>query len=344
MSPVLPATFEGPGLFDLQMNGYAGFDFNSGHESWTVADFTRVRAKLARRGVLAALPTIITAPTDRMITTIRRWAEILEEDPELQATFPRLHIEGPFICADDGPRGAHPGNCCTTPARHPDFLEQIREASGDRIGMITLAPELPGSLELIAAAAEAGICPSIGHTQATPELLDEAVAAGARMSTHLGNGSHQMLPRLANYVQAQLADDRLAASFIADGHHMPWYTLKNFLRAKTAARAVLVTDAVAPADAAAPGRYRFGDSYVEATPLRRVQLPGQENLAGSALTLDRAVVNVAVHCGVSLLEAWAMASTRPAALLGLSACPTVSVEVTIDGFTRLDAQARAASM
>jgi N-acetylglucosamine-6-phosphate deacetylase len=343
VSPVLPTTFEGPGLFDLQMNGYGGFDFNSGHGAWTVADFSRVRTALGRRGVLRALPTLITAPLDRITAAAGRYAAILSEEPELERTFPRLHIEGPFISAEDGPRGAHPRHSCTTPAQHGDFLERLREASGDRIGVITLAPELPGALDLIARASKAGICPSLGHTQASPEVLAEAVAAGARMCTHLGNGSHQVLPRLANYIQAQLADDRLTAGFIADGHHVPWYTLQNFLRAKTPERSVLVTDGVTAADAPA-GRYRFGDSYVESTPQRRVQVPGHENLAGSALTLDLAVVNVAVHCGISLREAWAMASTRPAALLGLPACETVSVEVTIDGFSRLDAQPRAVSM
>lgn len=343
MSPVLPATFEGPGLFDLQMNGYGGFDFNSGHDTWTVADLSRVRGALARRGVLRALPTFITAPPERTIAAARRYAALLAEDPELETTFPRLHIEGPFISAEDGPRGAHPRSCCTTPAEQPEFLERVREASGDRIGIITLAPELPGALDLIAEAAAAGICPSLGHTRASPELVADAVAAGARMCTHLGNGSHQMLPRLANYIQVQLADDSLTAGFIADGHHIPWYTLKNFLRAKTPARTVLVTDAVSAADAPA-GRYRFGDSYVEATAQGRVQVPGQENLAGSALTLDRAVVNAAIHCGLTLSEAWATASTRPAALLGLPPCEPVAVEVTPGGFTRLDMRPRAASM
>lgn len=335
MSPVLPDRFEGPALLDLQLNGYGGFDFNSGQESWTVQDLVGVRDGLARRGIGAALPTIITGPPERMLALVRRYSELLAEEPELSIAFPRLHIEGPFISPEEGPRGAHPESWCTTPVAHPDFLERLREASGDRIGILTLAPELQGSLDLIREAAAAAICPSLGHTVATPEEIADAVGAGARMCTHLGNGSHQLLPRLANYIQAQLAEDRLAASFIADGHHIPWYTLKNFLRAKTPTRSVLVSDATAAADAG-PGEYRLGDSAIEATANGRVQVPNQVSLAGSALTLDRAVLSVVAHCDVPFVEAWSMASTAPAALIGLPPCPSVRVEISEQGFQRSD--------
>lgn len=343
MSPVLPDRFEGPGLLDLQLNGYGGFDFNSGHESWTVRDLVGVRDGLARRGICAALPTFITTSPDRMVAMARRYGDLLAEEPELSSAFPRLHIEGPFISPEEGPRGAHPERWCTAPAAHPDLLDRLREASGDRIGIITLAPELPGALEVIGAAAAAGVLPALGHTVASPETIAEAIGAGARMSTHLGNGSHQQLPRLANYIQAQLAEDRLAAGFIADGHHIPWYTLKNFVRAKTPARSVLVSDSVAAADAA-PGKYRFGESWIEAAPNGRVQVPGQANLAGSALTLDRAVLSVVAYCGISFLEAWSMASTTPAALVGLPPCPPVAVDISEQGFRRSDRSVRVAAV
>jgi N-acetylglucosamine-6-phosphate deacetylase len=183
------------------------------------------------------------------------------------------------------------------------------------------------------AATAAGTRVAIGHTNAGEAELGAAVAAGAVLSTHLGNGSHQALPRHANYVQVQLADDRLSASFIADGHHLPWYALKNFLRSKGMERSILVTDAVAAADAP-PGRYRLGEEELEVTEELRVSKPGQPNLAGSALTLDRAVVNVAVHCGVPFAEAWAMASSRPAALLGIEPPREIEVMVSAAGFSR----------
>ena len=139
-----------------------------------------------------------------------------------------------------------------------------------------------------------------------------------------------MLPRHANYIQAQLAEDRLAASFIADGHHLPWYVLKSFIRAKTPARAVLVTDAISAADAGV-GRFPLGHEEVVVSRDLRVTRPGESGFAGSALTLDRAVLNVALHCDVSFDEAWAMASTRPAALIGLDAPPEISVRLNVPG-------------
>lgn len=328
----LPSCYEGPGLVDLQVNGYAGFDFNSRPERWSPDPFVTVQRALHRRGVAMALPTFITDDVERMVGRARAYARVIEEAPELASTFPRLHIEGPFISPQEGPRGAHPPAHCRTPRDLPDLVDRLRDASGDRIGILSLAPELPGALELIAGATEQGICIALAHTEASPELIREAVAAGAKMSTHLGNASHQVLPRLANYVQAQLADDRLFASFIADGHHIPWYTLKNFIRAKTVERCILVTDAVAAAELGA-GRYTLGGEEVLVSPDLRVQKPGQPNLAGSALTLDRAVVNVALNCGVPFQEAWVMASTGPAALLGFPCPGRISVQVSRNGFT-----------
>jgi N-acetylglucosamine-6-phosphate deacetylase len=327
----LPRQYAGPGLVDLQLNGYAGLDFNDPAEKWSARELHRVRERLRRRGVVAALPTLVTSDPEAMIARARRYAELVSADEALASTFPKLHIEGPFLSASDGPRGAHPRRWCRTPAEMPDFLDRIVEASGNRVALVTVAPELPGAIDLIRRCAAMGICPAVGHTEATPAQLDQAVAAGARMSTHLGNGSHQMLPRLDNYVQHQLADDRLFAGFIADGHHMPFTTLKNFLRAKTPARSILVTDATAAAEMG-PGRFMLAGGMVEVTPEGRCARPGEPNLAGSALTLDRAVINAALHCGVTFDRAWTMASTTPAKLVGLPTPHSVTVAITEQGF------------
>jgi len=328
---VLPQSWTGPGLIDLQVNGYAGFDFKTPAEEWTLENLRHVRRAAARRGVLAIFPTLTTGDGEAMVARARKYAELLARDPSVEAAFPKLHIEGPFISGDDGPRGAHRRKWRRDPRDAPDLLARLQAASGGRVGILTLAPELPGAMELIREAAAQGICVAIGHTGASAEIIAAAVEAGARMSTHLGNGSHQMLPRLDNYVQAQLADDRLAASFIADGHHIPFFTLKNFLRAKTAARSILVTDAIAAAEVG-PGKYVLGGEDVIVTEALRCYKPGQPNLAGSALTLDRAVINACVHCGVPFEEAWAMASAIPASLLGLASVPSVSVRVHSDHF------------
>ncbi len=329
----LPASYTGPGLVDVQVNGYAGFDFNGDPASWTVEDFDAVRRAMARRGVLCALPTLITDDPGRMVARARAYARLVEQEPALEAAFPKLHVEGPFISPEDGPRGAHPGAHCATPRALPDLLPALQEASGGRIGILTLAPELPGTIDLIERAAEQGVCVALGHTAAGAETLARAVEAGARLSTHLGNGSHQRLPRLDNYVQHQLANDRLAASFIADGHHIPFPTLKNFIRAKTPRQSILITDAIAAADAG-PGRYWLGGKEVVVSEDLRAAHPGQPHLAGSALTLDRAVVHVSLYCDVSFADAWSMASLHPAALLGLDAPPSITVSVSEGGFTR----------
>lgn len=330
---LLPSNYTGPGLVDLQVNGYAGFDFNGDPAAWTAERLHAVRAGLTRRGVVAVLPTLTTDALPGMIARAARYAELVGADAELSAFFPKLHIEGPFLSPDDGPRGNHPRRHCRTPRELPDFLARLDEAGGGRIAMVTLAPELPGAVGFVGRCVRDGICPAIGHTGASADRIAQAVAAGARIATHLGNGSHQELPRLDNYVQTQLADDRLWASFIADGIHVPFATLKNFLRAKTPARSVLVTDATAAAELG-PGRYTLGGEIVEVSADGRAARPGHPNLAGSTLTLDKAVVNVARHCDIPFEQAWAMASTQPATLAGLDEPQTVTVAVTEEGFAR----------
>ncbi len=329
----LPQTYTAPGLVDIQVNGYAGVDFNNDPSLWTPDEFHLARKVMMRRGVVAALPTFITDDAERMLARAARYGQIVSGDDELAAFFPKLHVEGPFISPARGPRGAHPKRFCRQPDEMEDFIDQMRQASDGRVGVVTLAPELPGAVELIRRCSEDGLCVAIGHTQASAEQLDQAVRAGAKMSTHLGNGSHQHLSRLDNYVQAQLADDRLAASFIADGHHMPMTTLKNFIRAKTPARSVLVTDAIVAAELG-PGEYDFGGRKGIVTEAGYVYHPGEENLAGSAATLDMCVIRTCLHCDVSFEQAWAMASSQPADLAGLTSPPEVAVTVTKDGFVR----------
>lgn len=328
----LPERYHGPGLVDLQVNGSAGFDFNSPAASWTADCFHGVRSALRDRGVAAALPTLITDAPERMEARAHRYAELIEAEPRLAAFFPKLHIEGPFISKAEGPRGVHPEPFCLTPAEAPDLLSRLLEASGGRIGVVTVAPELPGAIDLIERLSGQGICPALGHTRACAETIGDAVLAGAHLSTHLGNGSDLVLPRSDNYVQAQLAEDRLFASFVADGFHIPFFTLQNFIRAKRCERSVLVSDATAAA-CLGPGRYTLGGISVEATRDRRVFRPGKPGLAGSALTLDRAVINVAVQCKIAFEQAWEMASSIPASLAGLAEPEPLSVDVTASRFT-----------
>ncbi|MDY7009135.1 MAG: N-acetylglucosamine-6-phosphate deacetylase [Planctomycetota bacterium] len=324
----------GPGLVDLQINGYAGTSFNHPPEDINVETLRPAFEKMRRRGVVAILATVGTAPMDEMLAGIRRITSLRKQDSLLASMIAGFHIEGPMISSEDGPRGAHEAEYIIAPNDAPGFLDDLQDASGGTIRIFTLAPELPGAMELIARADAAGIVVALGHLNADAGSIDRAVRAGAKMCTHLGNGSHAMLPRLDNYVQYQLADDRLAASFIADGHHVPFPTLKNFIRAKTPQRSVLITDAIIAADMPPGYTYGHGRRVRKVDPDGAVRLPGTPYLAGSALTLDMAVVNTFRNCDVPFETAWAMASTQPAELVGLPVPEMVQVDVTDKGFTR----------
>jgi len=190
-------------------------------------------------------------------------------------------------------------------------LERWIDLGEGNLKLVTIAPEWPGIGRYIEAAVKAGVVVSIGHTGANARQIADAVSAGATMSTHLGNGAHGVMARHPNYIWEQLAEDRLAASFIVDGIHLPKSFLKVALRAKGIERSVLVTDAVMPAGCA-PGRYRLGEVDVELRGDDRVTLVGQQRLAGSSLKMHRGVENLMRLAGLSLLEAVTMATRNPA--------------------------------
>jgi N-acetylglucosamine-6-phosphate deacetylase len=298
-----------PGFFDLQVNGFGGVDFNDPlvTPEAVAAALTAMRVT----GVTQCLPTLITSSLETFTACAVR--VLSSKDPAIAG----LHMEGPYISPVDGPRGAHP-RADVVPASRDDFKRR-QDAAGGRIRLVTLAPEVPGALLLIAHLVDEGVRVAIGHTEATSAQISDAVHAGATLSTHLGNGCSSVLPRHPNIIWDQLADDRLLASLIVDGHHLPAATVKAMVRAKGLQRTILVTDAVAAAGCP-PGRYRLGAIEVELDSTGRVAAPGASNLAGSALTMDRAVALASRFAGLSLEDVLPMASTYPAAYLGL---PTV---------------------
>jgi N-acetylglucosamine-6-phosphate deacetylase len=295
-----------PGWVDLQVNGFAGVDFN--RPDTPLSETARALEAVLATGTTRFYPTVITGPPQAMVAALRNLADARALLPEGEA-MDGFHVEGPAISPDDGPRGAHPRQW----VRGPDLDEFHRwqDATRGAIRIVTLAPEWPGAPAYIESLAGAGIVVSIGHTNATTEQIADAVAAGASMSTHLGNAAHPVLPRHANYIWDQLAEDRLAASFIVDGIHLGRSFLRAALRAKGVARSVLVTDASAPAGAN-PGRYSLGDQLVDLTSDGRVVLAGQDRLAGSALRMDHGVANLVTEGGLSLAQAVMMATANPA--------------------------------
>jgi len=295
-----------PAWIDIQVNGYAGVDFNDPEAPH--GEIARAIRALHATGVARFFPTVITGSPERMTGALRNLADARERLPEGDA-IEGFHVEGPYISADDGPRGAHPRRW----VRRPDIHEfhRMQEAARGLIRIVTLSPEWPDAPRFIERVTEEGVIAAIGHTGANAGQIAAAVAAGATLSTHLGNGAHNVLERRANYIWDQLAEDRLAAGFIVDGIHLDNAYLKVALRAKGPERAILVTDASQPAGAA-PGPYRLGEQDVELTQDGRVVLAGTDKLAGSALSLDRAVGNAVRLGGVSLAAAVRMATLNPA--------------------------------
>jgi N-acetylglucosamine-6-phosphate deacetylase len=302
-----------PGFIDLQVNGFAGVDYNA--PATPHDDIARSILAIFSTGVSRFFPTVITGSPERMGRALANLAAARESIPHGSA-MAAFHVEGPWISPDDGPRGAHPRAW----VRPPDLDEfhRLQESARGHIRLITISPHWPDAAPFIESLIAAGIVVSIGHTSATPQQIRDAASAGATLSTHLGNGAHPMLAKTSNYVFEQLADDRLSASFIADGIHLPDAFLKAAIRAKTIARSVLVTDAVSAA-MCPPGDYELGDVLVTMKPDGRVVLRGGDRLAGSSLRMDRAIENAIRIAGVSLDDAIAMASKNPARLARIDA-------------------------
>ena len=304
-------TFLAPGLVDLQVNGFAGVDYN---DPTVLPEAVAASIeRLFQTGVTKFFPTIITGSREDMVGALCRLAEAKREFrrsgmPAADA-IAGFHIEGPHISPEDGPRGAHPARHVRPPDE--EEFQRWQEAAGGEVRLVTLSPEYPEAPRYISALVAAGIVVSIGHTKATSEQIRTAVDAGATMSTHLGNGAHATLPKTSNYIWDQLADERLTASFIVDGIHLPPAFLGSAIRSKGVDRSVLVTDAVMPATCE-PGLYRLGAVLVELLADHRVVIRGGTRLAGSGLTMDRAVGNCVRLGRVPLETALAMATVNPA--------------------------------
>jgi N-acetylglucosamine-6-phosphate deacetylase len=315
------------GFMDMQVNGFAAVDFN--RPILTGEEIRRAIEAMWRTGVTQFLPTVVTAPVRDMLGTLKAITRAREQDPVVRRAIPGIHLEGPFLAPEDGPRGAHPADSI----RDPDWglFQQFQEATGGLIRLVTLAPERPGAIGLIWQLCQDGIVVGIGHSDAREADIDRAVEAGARISCHLGNGSHAMLPRHRNYIQKQLATDALMASLIVDGHHLPSYVVKNMIRCKGVDQVILVTDAMAAA-AAPPGKYRLGEVLAEVGSDGYVRLPGTPYLAGSALTMDRAIENVTRFAGVSLDKATLLATRQPRRLfpdLGTGLVPGARADLVV---------------
>jgi len=292
-----------PGFFDPQVNGFAGVDFNS--DNLVFEEVHQAALTLLASGVTTFFPTLITASFEKLVHQLKILSYAIENDLLLLEMCQGIHLEGPYISPTEGPRGIHPLQFIRPPRW--DEFEKFQEACGGRIKLITLAPEIEGGLRFIKKAVSNGVVLAIGHTEASEQILDAACEAGARLSTHLGNGLGEHFPRYRNPFQKQLAMDDLMASIIPDGIHLPYYVVKNIVRAKGPERIILATDAMAGANQP-PGKYGFADLEVEVDENGRTKWGKTGALAGSTLTMPKAITNIIKFTEADLRMAIQMAA------------------------------------
>jgi N-acetylglucosamine-6-phosphate deacetylase len=300
-----------PDLFDFQINGFAGVDFQS--DAMTRADLRRAVDALRNDGVGGVFLTLITDTEEALTERFRRIEAMRQADAQIAQVVRGYHLEGPWLCPEPGYCGAHPAECMGPPSLAA--FTRMQDAAGGNIRLLTLAPEWSGSGEFIAEAVRRGVHVAIGHSNASEHDIDVAIAAGARFCTHLGNGVPGLLPRHDNIVQRLLARDELTACLIPDGIHLPPFVLQNFFRAKPADRVLFTTDAMAAAGAS-PGRYRLARLEVSVGSDGVVRGPNS-GFAGSSLTPRQGVARATQMLQLDAAVAHRLWSVAPRAAFGL---------------------------
>lgn len=300
------------GFVDLQVNGFGGEDVNSAEpDPQAIISLT---AKMIALGVTTYLPTIITASEQKITAALCTVKRARQSSTLVADCVPYIHLEGPHISPLEGFRGAHPAEHI----RPPDLaeFERWQQASDGLVGMMTLSPHFEGSDTYISALVARGVHVALGHTHASSVQISKAVDAGARLSTHLGNGIPGTIPRHPNCIWTQLSEDRLTATIIADGHHLPADTIKAMVRAKGISRSILVSDSVA-LGGSPPGVYDAPiGGRVELQSNGRLSLAGTPYLAGAVLPLKDGIARAVRMAGISLGESVQMATANPGRFAG----------------------------
>jgi N-acetylglucosamine-6-phosphate deacetylase len=310
--PTADAWWLAPALFDVQVNGFGGVDFQT--DTLTETDLLRAVGAVRQAGCARFMLTLITDEWRALIARLERLRRLREGVLELQRAIAGWHLEGPFLSTEPDYHGAHDPALMRDPS--PALLAELRRAAGDLPLLVTLAPERAGALESIAAARTLGITISLGHTNASAETLAAAVRAGATGFTHLGNACPQSLDRHDNILWRALDTPGLQFSLIPDGRHVAPALFRLLHRAVPNGRLLYTTDAMAAAGAP-PGRYSLGRLQLEVGADRVVRRPGRTNFAGSALTPAEGVWRAAEMLGAPWSRVWQRWSEAPAAWLGL---------------------------
>ena len=275
------------GLFDLQVNGYAGVDFND--DSLTADQMDVALEAMLDAGVTGCLPTLITAHKAQLMSRLQALDAAVSASRLGASMVPGYHLEGPFLNPAAGYEGCHPGSAMIDP--DIEFVTRLETGLSRPILLISLAPERVGAIDAVRQLTSNGKAIAMAHSAADFATVWGACDAGMTLSTHLGNGLPRMLPKLENALLAQLGEPRLKACLIADGHHVSPDALNALVAIKGQDNCILVSDAVLAATAP-PGAYRFAGMDIMLDDSGAVRQPGQSNLAGSALRLDAAVRNV----------------------------------------------------
>lgn len=295
------------GFYDIQVNGYAGVDFNRNNMS--ANDLHRACAQLKKDGVAGILATVITADFENMKTRLANIVKYQAEDPLIKEIVSGIHIEGPFLNSDRGYRGAHPEECMFD--ADPERVEELLEAAGGITKIVTLAPEKDNNMKVTRLLADKGITVSAGHCHPSLEQLHKAIDAGLSMFTHFGNGIPNDLRRHYNILQRVLSvREHLWICYIADGIHVPYFALKNYMDLTGIEHSIITSDCMAAAGAP-PGRYTISHIELEVGEDGVVREPGKENFAGSSATMKKCYDNLTNGLGISDADAHILTVDNP---------------------------------
>lgn len=297
---------------DLQINGYFGVDFNQ--DDLAAEDLNAACTALDRDGVEQVLVTVITDEIPKMAARISRLVQLRSEDPLARQIIAGVHVEGPFISTKAGYVGAHPVSAAKQ-ASWPE-MESLLEAADGLVQIVTLSPEQDPTQQVTRRLVDDGITVSAGHTDASLKQLDAAIDAGLSMFTHLGNGCPRLMDRHDNIIQRVLSrSEHLQIGLIADGAHVPFFALKNYLDLIGIDRAFVVSDAISAAGCG-PGVYPLGDQEVTVGADGVPRAEDDSHLVGSATTMAQMAENLQLRLGLTATEVRRLTYTNPLKQLG----------------------------
>ena len=321
-----------PGFIDLHIHGGAGHDVMEGDD----AALEAVESLIAKHGVTSYCPTTVTASMDETLGSLGKLGHFIERMASHgpanngRARPLGVHLEGPFL--SDSRRGVHPPAHLLPPSI--EVFHQMWQAAVGRVSVLTIAPELPGALELIHEARRRGVVVSLGHSNADLCQAQRGISAGAHHATHTFNAMRRLEHRDAGLLGAILTHKCMTADIIVDGIHVEPTVVDLFLREKGVEGAVLITDATS-ATGMPEGTYRLGNFEVE---VKNGQCTSHGKLAGSVLTLDRAIRNVMDFAGWTLQNSVRLATYNPARVLGVEKRKGIIASGADADFAILDAQ------